>query len=542
MKPVARRMLSMLSILLTVAVFATSAIAAPGNDGPLAPYEEPVTITWAVQASQVQKFFDGDTYDNNRWSRRIKELLNIDVEVGFSADISTDAYRNKINAVLASGDLPDITRWSDRTFFNQAYEAGYLYDLTDLFEEHASEGVKSYRDRYPDSFKGASFEGRLYGFPYMVNNFHQAVYLWIRDDWLENTGMQPPTTVDELIELARVFTYGDPDGNGLDDTYGLALNNKVVNTDFGTISGLLSAFGVPTYGQNCFYRGPDGKMTFGFIQPEVKEALAVVRQLYEEGLIDPEFVVKDGGALEADVASGKVGMMFHMNWGTWYPFNIIFEAEGVITRPYPVPTQPGRDFKIGIESNETGDVFFLNANTKHPEAFIKILNLYDATVNESNDPADFQEFWADEQYRLCPVFVGIPTELYAPELHAALPTNDRESLPPGVRPYYDWVKGFEAGTDTNPNAYGTWGQMFERGSMAIALYDYEGHVVQSVMANERPEIWMTNGPLLESLVETTFTDIITGAKPLDAFDQFVQEWLANGGQQTLDELEIMYPL
>jgi len=184
----------------------------------------------------------------------------------------------------------------------------------------------------------------------------------------------------------------------------------------------------------------------------------------------------------------------------------------------------------------------MNANTKHPEAFIKILNLYDATVNESNDPADFQNYWADEQYRLSPVFVGMPTELYAPELHAALPTNDRESLAPGVRPYFDWVKGFEAGTDTNPNAYGTWGQMFERGSMAIALYDYEGHVVQSVMANERPEIWMTNGPLLETLIMTTFTDIITGAKPLDAFDQFVEEWLANGGQQTLDELEIMYPL
>jgi putative aldouronate transport system substrate-binding protein len=43
------------------------------------------------------------------------------------------------------------------------------------------------------------------------------------------------------------------------------------------------------------------------------------------------------------------------------------------------------------------------------------------------------------------------------------------------------------------------------------------------------------------MLRTTFTDIITGVKPLDAFDQFVSDWLSNGGQQTLDELEKMYP-
>ncbi|MDR2657460.1 MAG: hypothetical protein LBB86_06515, partial [Oscillospiraceae bacterium] len=64
------------------------------------PYEAPVKITWGVQASQVQQFFDGDTYDNNRWSKLIKNKLNIDLEVAFSADITTDAYRDKLNALL----------------------------------------------------------------------------------------------------------------------------------------------------------------------------------------------------------------------------------------------------------------------------------------------------------------------------------------------------------------------------------------------------------------------------------------------------------
>ena len=46
----------------------TSEVSVPENDGPLTPYEEPVTITWAVQASPVQQFIDGDTYEDNVWS------------------------------------------------------------------------------------------------------------------------------------------------------------------------------------------------------------------------------------------------------------------------------------------------------------------------------------------------------------------------------------------------------------------------------------------------------------------------------------------
>ncbi|MCL2056796.1 MAG: extracellular solute-binding protein [Oscillospiraceae bacterium] len=513
-----------------------AAAPAPVADGPLTPYAEPVTITWAVQASQVQKFFDGDTYEDNRWSRKIKEDLNIDLEVYFSADISTDAFRNRINVALASGDLPDIFNWSDRTWFTQAYEAGYLYDMTDLYAQYATDNVKAYQDKWPGGFKGASIDGRLYAFPSMVDNFHQAVYLWIRDDWLEKAGGKPPQTVDEMVEMARILTSGDG------STYGFALNNKFDESNFGNIAGLASAFGAPVRGQDVYYRGSDGKMQFGWIQPGVKDALAVVRDMYAEGLIDPEFVVKDGGTLEVDVANGKVGMMYHMNWGTWYPYNFVYESEGVITRPYPIPTQAGHDFKVGINSNESPEyMFMLNANTKHPEAFMKILNLYEATVESSDKADNFQDFWADEQYRLCPVFVPIPTELYADVLHPALAANDRDSLATGVQVYYDWIKNFEAGTDTNPNAYGTWGQMFERGSMAVALYDYSGHIVQSVMSTERPEIWYQNSSILEGILRTTFTDIITGAKPLDAFDEAVADWLANGGQQTLDELEVMYP-
>ncbi len=33
-------------------------------------------------------------------------------------------------------------------------------------------------------------------------------------------GLEAPTTLDEFMEVAKAFTFNDPDGNGKDDTYG----------------------------------------------------------------------------------------------------------------------------------------------------------------------------------------------------------------------------------------------------------------------------------------------------------------------------------
>ena len=518
--------------------------ATQANDGPLVPYDEPVEITWAVQTSAVQQFFDGDTYDDNRWTRLIKEKLNIDVKVDFSADSSTDAYNNRLNILLASGDFPDVLRTNNRNFFKQAAEADYLMPLQEVFDKYASDDVKAYQTEYPDSFKGASIDGQLMAFPYMADNFHQAPFLWIREDWLENTNSKVPTTVEEMVELARKFTKEDPDGNGKDDTYGFAMQKNVVSSNYGTLLGLISAYGAPGYNNTgIFYRGDDGKMTFGFIQPQVKDALAVARQMYEEGLIDPEFIVEDVATLETDIGEGKIGMMYHMNWGTWHPYNITYQSEGVITRPYPIPQVAGIEPKIGVESNETGELFLVGSQCKNPEAVIKLLNLYQDVVYSGNYEDGFSRYWADEQYRLSPIFVGIPGELFAPELLPALDANSSEGLTGTLLEYYNYVKGFEDGSlKDDSNAYGTWGQMFEAGSMAIALdYKDKGYLVTSVMANEIPDIWLQNSSTLGTMIDTVFTDIIIGNKDLDYFDQFVTEWLAAGGQQTLDELETLYP-
>jgi putative aldouronate transport system substrate-binding protein len=521
---------------------AGGAVAATG--GPLTPYPKPVTITWSVQTAAASKLLDSDTWENNRWSRLIKEKLNIDLVVAFSADSSTQAYQTKLNAVIASGDLPDIFKTQDMNCFVQLAEAGQLADLTDLFEKYATGTVKAFRTRFADAFKGASYNGKLVAIPRMNDNFHEAPFLWIRDDWLKNTGMQAPKTIDEMVAMARKFATGDPDKNGKNgDTYGLALNKDLINQNHASILGLVSAFGVPGRDMTEFYRGKDGKITFAWIEPNMKPALSLLHDMYVEGLINKEFTAKNEAALIEDWVSGKIGMAYGSNWGTWYPYNNVYKKDGVITRAYPIPTKAGYQYKVGIESNATGQMTMVSKKCKNPEAAIKILSLYDQVVNRQTKE-DFDRYWADEQYRLCPVYIDLANEVYEKDLLDAYAKGNPDSLDPFARQFYNYVIGFENGTLAHDdNAYGTWGQMSKNGSLQIVLNRYEpdGAVVQSILGIKRPEVWLTNVANLKTLIQTTFTDIIIGAKPVDSFDSFVQQWLKAGGQATLDEMEKLYP-
>lgn len=185
----------------------------------------------------------------------------------------------------------------------------------------------------------------------------------------------------------------------------------------------------------------------------------------------------------------------------------------------------------------------VSADYAHPEAIIKILNLYDEIVNNTSKES-YDKYWANEQYRLSPIYIDQPGEVYAAELLEAINGGSSDNLPPAAKPLYEYIVGFEDGSlSDDDNAFGTWGQMSNSGSLGHVLNEYipDGAVVQSILGIQRPEVWLTNVSSLDTLTITTFTEIIIGSKPVDYFDTFVEQWLKAGGQETLDELETMYP-
>ena len=104
--------------------------------------------------------------------------------------------------------------------------------------------------------------------------------LFIRKDWLEAVGMEMPTTWEELYEVCHAFTHNDPDGNGVDDTYGLT------GDGMGTLRYFFASTGVSNRYWN---RDAEGNWFFGALDDSNIEVLEWLRKMYEDGSIDPDF-------------------------------------------------------------------------------------------------------------------------------------------------------------------------------------------------------------------------------------------------------------
>ena len=128
------------------------------------------------------------------------------------------------------------------------------------------------------------YEGKNYGVP---NLFYTGkapfIGMW-RMDWLKNAGIDKvPETLDEMHDAFVAFTNGDPDKNGKKDTYGMT--GDLTATHF-TFTEIFGAFGVLPFN----WMEVDGKVVYGGLQPETKQALALLAQWYKEGLISPDFI------------------------------------------------------------------------------------------------------------------------------------------------------------------------------------------------------------------------------------------------------------
>jgi len=210
---------------------------------------------------------------------------------------------------IASGDLPDVMV-VNYGMFQELASAGALEDMTDVYATYASDHVRACTDSGMGiSEDMATVDGRLMGIPIVGNGINAVKILNIRADWLEELGLEVPETWDEVMDVARAFMEKNPGGNV---TEGFAVLGDLVKLGYGQFYGT-SLF---TYHDSYPYlwlKQEDGQLMNGAIAEETKTALAAIRELVEEGLINPAFVTRGRDQCLELVANGNVGMF----WGSW---------------------------------------------------------------------------------------------------------------------------------------------------------------------------------------------------------------------------------
>ena len=205
-----KKIITMTLIAVTLLSGCSSDAGSKNGDNSSSQGEGPVKLTYAkmMNGTAASGVKGGQTPEENDYIDYLREEKNLDLTLAWSA--MEDDYSNKLSLNIAAGNLPDFFEVSDYDTFRQLVDNGIAADVTEAYNNKASELLKEYNEssggRYNDA---VTIDGKLYGIS-SGNMGYQQQILWLRADWLSNLGLETPQTMEELEEVLRAFTEDDP--------------------------------------------------------------------------------------------------------------------------------------------------------------------------------------------------------------------------------------------------------------------------------------------------------------------------------------------
>ena len=501
-----------------------------------------IKINWSTGRDAVENKLGpatGENWEDNRWTRAMRDELGI--EVTFKAFIDTEQYAEKMNLLIASGDLPDVIalEGSNKLVeFTQLAEAGQIADMTDVYAKYGSPLLKETVEADGQVIIDAvSYEGRMMALPGPAAGLDSYSYLWLRQDWLDNLGLQAPKTPEELIEIARAFTHDDPDGNGKDDTFAMMLDKNL----WFRLEGFFWSFGAYP---DTWLKDGKGGLKYGAIQPENKDALRALQNMHRDGQLDPEWAVKDGPKANERFATNSAGISYGGHWIS-YDFLAGYQNDNSIDwSVYPPPgvggVMPRGELELGMQR-----IYPVREGYEHPEAVVKAYNLYfEKLYGETGD----YEYWGNDDIMDGIWWIG-PFAAFHPLVN--------------IQPYYDiqdvYAGKMQAGdlkgvsldyynnteNNSDPAQGWAWKKMFtDPVTSAFAQITRRmdsGNLFVDNFAGAPTPTMVDRWATLQELQNTTFTRIIVGDLDVDSgFAEFVDSWLKLGGQDITEEVSAWY--
>ncbi len=335
-------------------------------DGEIA---KPEKITIMVDGTVTTKINNRDAFEK-RW----EELTGIELEI---IQPDHDAYYDVMGQTFASG--PE--NWPDAIILSSSYYSGYaeegaLWDMTEAWEN--SELKASGRVTGEDVIENMKIGGKLYGFPVTRGN---GAITYVKKTWLDNCGLEAPTTYDEYLNMLKVFTEGDPDGNGVNgDTYGVTAPG-IIAPEAPYVNYL------PEFYQDAypsFVKGEDGVWYDGFTEDNFKDALGRLRDAYSKGYIDKESLTNGTNDCRNKFYEDKCGVFTY--WaGTWNSnLKNNLEANGLSGEL--VPLKPIKE--VGSYLERVSPVWAITEACENPEGVYKYL------IESMLDGGEMQKLWS----------------------------------------------------------------------------------------------------------------------------------------------------
>lgn len=520
------------------------------EEGIMGSYSQELECSMGRRTLANPKFPDGDTYEDNAYTRYVAEKLNVRILDEFEAN--GEDYDRQVSLAIASGELPDALFIGSKDILDELVENELVEDLTDVYETYASDYIKEIYDSYGGRcLDTATYDGRLMAIP-GTNLDSAPCVAYVRQDWLDKTGLMVDQdgdhclTIEELEQIGRTFLEQDPGESK--NPVGLAFVPYLTADDYGgsgyTINAVTSAFGAFP---KLWIKDESGAVIYGSTAPQMKETLGQLAQWFEEGILDPQFGTRTWDDITALLTNNQLGIAF----GPWHiPDWLLNNVKGMNPEAeFSAFTICDEEKKVNVAHSNAGSGYMVvRKGYSNPEVIVKMLNLFfDDIVNhtaleeEAPEVAAYISQGVDNSARPFQVEVNAYTSLlddYADiknclngeitmeEVHTAESKSIveaisrlKESDEPEVN---DWAKytsrmgGIELIESLTKKEQFNWEDPVFRGTT---------------------KTMKKSSASLGKMEEEVFVGIVTGAIPLDDFDTFVADWKAQGGEAITAEIE-----
>ncbi len=261
-----------------------------------------------------------------------------------------NTYSDKINVLLASGDIPDVFRINKAMVNVHTFTVrGYTAALDKYIKKN-----KAFKDIEPKHFNYMRVNGSIRALP---KGQESEKVIWMRKDLLDQYGVKlssTPTTEEFYNEMKKVK-----------DRIPLTFPKFLDNLPF-----FYHSFGV----YDEFIKDKKGKYYDVFNTEDMRECLRYVNRLYRDGVLDKEFPTNDNSVLRNNLISGKATANIDYDIRYFYYMSEIARVDPTAKPDLkPIFKLIGPKGFGGTLNEACTDAEGISSKSKYPEAAVNLV-------------------------------------------------------------------------------------------------------------------------------------------------------------------------
>lgn len=317
-----------------------------------------------------------------------------EMEAEAGVDIEWELIRADWDTVkstrFASGDIPDILINATNNADYMQYD-GLFLDMSSYINEDLTPNIVQLFNEEPDcKALVTQMDGRIFCVPKFQGKWPSTnTVMFINQEWLDNLGLEMPTTFSELKDVLIAFKEQDANGNG-DPSDEIPLDFNGWHGSAYSLLNWLGAFGIQL--TNWAYDGyfaEDSTIKNYAVDERYKLFMEYVADLYANGVINTNAVTNDYSMFQSlsrgnEAGDALVGVV--PGWEETDKFGPTLHTQYVPlpALEYDIDCEPGtydvrwRDDYTGL--NISSDRAVVSANCSNPEAAMRFIDrFYDQT-------------------------------------------------------------------------------------------------------------------------------------------------------------------